>query len=394
MSQTEEIETLIAQLEHFANAPPEDIDDHTRRNLREASKNLSIAVEMHGDTVHRIGNSALQLYMARVGYDSNLWKVLAESESALSIAQIGEKICFDPTLLKRVLRYYQSLRMLEQPEDDVYVANNVTKALAGADGIAAEYFTTVLHAPFEAIPRYLKSHNYQNPTNPIDSPWQEGYQTKDHPFLWLQRHPDHFNLFMQWMRLNRSGLPSWLDTFPLAQIIGQNTNNDTVLFVDVGSGLGHQSVEVRERFPDLPGRVIIQDTPQVIGTVEPSHKIEPQVYDFFKPQPIHGARAYYLRMILHDWVDGPAIEILKNQISAMSEESVILIDEIVLPKKGASWRATQMDMTMLAAVAAMERSENQWYGLLNEAGLEIVKIWKYTEECDDCIIVAKPTNLV
>lgn len=40
---------------------------------------------------------------------------------------------------ERVMRYYQSFRMVAQPEDDAYVANNVTKALAGPDGMAAEY---------------------------------------------------------------------------------------------------------------------------------------------------------------------------------------------------------------------------------------------------------------
>jgi hypothetical protein len=103
-----------------------------------------------------------------------------------------------------------------------------------------------------------------------------------------------------------------------------------------------------------------------------------------------GARAYYLRNIIHDWADEQAIAILKNQISAMSDDSVILIDDMVLPEKGSPWRATQLDMTMLAALAAMERSENQWYELLEKAGLDVIKIWKYTEECDDCIIVAKP----
>jgi hypothetical protein len=99
----------------------------------------------------------MQLYMAKVGYNSQLWKVLAESESPLSLSQIAEKTGFDPLLLsklyldvgmlhdganvsaERVLRYYQSFRMLAQPEDDAYVANNVTKALAGPDGMAAEY---------------------------------------------------------------------------------------------------------------------------------------------------------------------------------------------------------------------------------------------------------------
>lgn len=58
----------------------------------------------------------------------------------------------------------------------------------------------------------------------------------------------------------------------------------------------------------------------------------------------------------------------------MAADSVILIDDMVLPEKGSPWRATQLDMTMLAALAAMERSENQWYALLDKAGLEVMKV--------------------
>jgi hypothetical protein len=148
--------------------------------------------------------------------------------------------------------------------------------------------TTVLQKPFEAIPRYLKSHNYQNPANPSDSPWQEGYQTKDHPFVWLQSNPKHFALFMQWVHLSRAGLPMWFDVFPFDQIVASGSNKDTVIFVDVGSALGHQSIALRERYPDLPGRIVIQDSAQVINMVKPSHDIEPQVYDFFTPQPVKG----------------------------------------------------------------------------------------------------------
>jgi hypothetical protein len=93
---------------------------------------------------------------------------------------------------------------------------------------------------------------------------------------------------MQWVHLSRSGLPSWLDVFPFEELVAQKSEADTVILVDVGSALGHQSIELRERFPELKGRVIIQDTQQVIGMVKPSHDIEAQVYDFFTPQPVKG----------------------------------------------------------------------------------------------------------
>ena len=72
----------------------------------------------------------------------------------------------------------------------------------------------------------------------------------------------------------------------------------------------------------------------------------------------------------------------------MSRDSAILIDEMVLPERGAPWRATQLDMSMLTCLAAMERTEAEWRGLLAGTGLQVKKIWKYSEECEDSTIVA------
>ena len=89
-----------------------------------------------------------------------------------------------------------------------------------------------------------------------------------------------------------------------------------------------------------------------------------------------GARCYNFRMIFHDWPNDKSIEILKATASAMKPGySKITINDIVLPDQGASRFATVSDINMLALLAAVERSETQWQRLLDEAGLEIVKIW-------------------
>lgn len=105
-----------------------------------------------------------------------------------------------------------------------------------------------------------------------------------------------------------------------------------------------------------------------------------------------GARAYYFRNILHDWPDDKCKLILENTISAMSEDSVILIDEIVVPDIGAGRRATQLDMTMLAALAGQERSRSEWKELLDQAGLDIVDITPYIDEIGESVIAAVPKN--
>ena len=74
----------------------------------------------------------------------------------------------------------------------------------------------------------------------------------------------------------------------------------------------------------------------------------------------------------------------------MSTESKILIDEMIVPDYGAYWRTTQLDLTVMSSLAALERRKTQWYDLLQAAGLRIVDIYTYMEELQDSIIVATP----
>jgi hypothetical protein len=54
--------SLLQQLEAWAKNPPRDIlaDEAVRPKLRDAARNLSIAMENPGDTVHRIGFLVIQ----------------------------------------------------------------------------------------------------------------------------------------------------------------------------------------------------------------------------------------------------------------------------------------------------------------------------------------------
>lgn len=93
---------------------------------------------------------------------------------------------------------------------------------------------------------------------------------------------------------------------------------------------------------------------------------------------------------MHDWPDEQCIQILQNIIPAMGTESMILIDEMIVPSYGAHWRVTQLDMIVMSNLAALERRKTQWHHLLHAAGLRIVDIHTYTEELQDSIIVAVP----
>ena len=92
--------------------------------------------------------------------------------------------------------------------------------------------------------------------------------------------------------------------------------------------------------------------------------------------PTVDARCYYLRMVFHDWPDERCLEILKHLTASMKAGySKVIINDIVLPDQGATRFAAQSDINMMTLLAAMERSETQWRRLLEQAGLEVIKVW-------------------
>ena len=60
----------------------------------------------------------------------------------------------------------------------------------------------------------------------------------------------------------------------------------------------------------------------------------------------------------------------------MTDQSVLLLSEYVMPERGAPLPAIQMDLCMMAMYAAMERTESQWETLLRSAGFSIIRIWR------------------
>lgn len=101
-----------------------------------------------------------------------------------------------------------------------------------------------------------------------------------------------------------------------------------------------------------------------------------------------GARIYFEHFVLHDWDEEKSVQILKNIASAMTPGySKIYLNEWILPKTGCSLYEATIDIAMLFALAAMERTESQWSELLQRAGLKLEKFW-LPEEYGEGIVEA------
>ena len=151
---------------------------------------------------------------------------------------------------------------------------------------------------FHGIPEYLKETKYQNPGNIFDGPFQYAHKTKNPFFVWLAERPENAAQFNNYMSGYRQGKRSWMDEdfYPVPErLAGSSTpEEDAVLLVDVGGGLGHDLAEFKAKHPDtnsnVRGRLVLQDKPDVISQIAPETAIglELTAHDFFTEQPVRG----------------------------------------------------------------------------------------------------------
>ncbi|KAK6065517.1 O-methyltransferase [Seiridium cupressi] len=392
----EELADKIEAILQNPEAATEVKDEKLRRRIAEGGRKLGIFFEEPGDTLRRFGYMHFQLPLAQIGVESGIFSTLAaEPQRMFTNTDLAQKTGVDPKLLKRLVRYYQSLNVISQVEEDGYMSNNVTRTLGnGAYGTTVRFFQKVIAPGSMELPGFLQRHGYRDPSGLTPSVWNISHDTDLPPFAWTGQTPWALDLFLPYMNIQREGRPAFFDVLDFEKQFAQNATNSTPLFVDVGGSMGAQCVEFRKRYPDLVGRVVLQDLPAAIEKVKAnplpgSQNVEAEAYDFFTPEPIKGARAYYLRNVLHDWPDSQCVEILINIKAGMTEESVILIDETVLSEKDAPWRATQHDIEMMTVFGAQERTRAEWACLVHKAGLNIREVLRYSEEYEDSLIVVQ-----
>jgi SAM-dependent methyltransferase len=186
------------------------------------------------------------------------------------------------------------------------------------------------------MPAYLKSNGLQNPENPQDGPFQYGHNHTGHAFAWLVDHPEVFQAFHNYVYTLRKHRPSWTDMYPVQRrLVEGRKEGDASALVDIGGGTGQLLQEFRRDFPQYSGKLILQELPEVIAAAQDlgvgeDQQIDLQVHDFFKPQPVRGARAYFMRSVLHDWADEQCRTILGHLKDAMEPGySRILINDCV-----------------------------------------------------------------
>lgn len=220
------------------------------------------------------------------------------------------------------------------------------------------------------------------PDDPIRNPYTHRHGQDGLP-VWaiMAQFPERLKAF-------QLGFMSQEDSVPIIGFYDFSTLHDAagdgerVTLVDVGGGQGQSIAQILTAFPSLPAnRMVLQDLPEPIQQVQTAKSLPAgvvaMVHDFWTPQPVQGAKAYFFRRIMHDYSDENCVKILAHIRDAMLPDSRVLIADMVMPKRvhEADLPAAAMDNCVMV-MGGKERTEQGFARILDDAGLSLHQVWR------------------
>ncbi|MBV9581683.1 MAG: methyltransferase [Chloroflexi bacterium] len=187
---------------------------------------------------------------------------------------------------------------------------------------------------------------------------------------YLAQHPETAAVFQAAMTANTfRQIPAILEAYDFSQMH---------TLVDIGGGQGALLAAVLRAHPAVHG--VLFDRPEGLdgarvaltesGVVD---RCEVVTGDMFGALPSRGD-GYLLKLILHDWDDQRALQILSNIRRCMPGSSrVLLIEDVILPGNDPQ-HGKLLDLAMLAYNGGRERNAAEWQDLLEAAGFRLIRL--------------------
>ncbi|TGO21464.1 hypothetical protein BPAE_0218g00170 [Botrytis paeoniae] len=128
--------------------------------------------------------------------------------------------------------------------------------------------------------------------------------------------------------------------------------------VDIGGGRGQALTAIRKEAPEgIGAKMILQDRSDVL----------------------ENAHVYFIRRILHDFYEPVCVQLRKNIASAMGTTSRVVIADMIRPEKtdiGGEMMIYCIGFCMML-LNGKEKREREFRDIVDSAGLEVIKIWRY-----------------
>lgn len=143
-----------------------------------------------------------------------------------------------------------------------------------------------------AMPDFFAENKYQDVESITNTPFQKAQNTSLDCFEWLKGKPELYKYMQKVMTLLQGS--EWTAGFTLLNLeiekvpSGPPQASEKPFLVDVGGGHGHQCIELGKKYPNLLGRLVLQDLPVIVDSLAPIEGVQIQPHNFFEKQPISG----------------------------------------------------------------------------------------------------------
>ncbi|KAI3316711.1 S-adenosyl-L-methionine-dependent methyltransferase [Xylariaceae sp. AK1471] len=343
-----------------------------RSSLKESLEDLTLLVDGPKRSLRSFVCQANDLAAFQVAFDFELFS-LVPTEGDISIEELATKAGLDVDRTARCVRMMATQRVFRESRPNFIAHTAASIAICKDEELrcAGQYMLDELFKAASATSQCLK-------TSPQDSvaahsPFHTRHRVT--MFQYYQVNPPHAARFAKAMagaaKLDRQ-ISELRDFYSWKALSG------TV--VDVGGGSGHISMELAKGFPHL--NFVVQDgsldmLAQGKALLSPSiqNRVTFMQHDFFTPQPMRNVAAFFIRQCTHNWCDRDVVTIFKGFVPGLEGSGAgtpILINDTVMPEPGSlpahEERALrQMDMLMMVALGAKQRSRAEFKALLKKA---------------------------
>ncbi|KAK5654304.1 hypothetical protein OQA88_7482 [Cercophora sp. LCS_1] len=294
---------------------------------------------------------------------------------SISVPDLSAATGVQASLLERMSRILVHTGFLSSPQKS-HLSHTPFSLSYLLDQPSPGHFFLALYDHFHSPMHAFHTHPPTEPSNPLFNPYTTYFNKPGTPVWEIMAS----NLtVMSNLQKGMTGIDVAIppvDHFDFSLL----AKGEGLQLVDVGGGNGSVLNKILEAHKELdPGRCVVQERKEVVelakGIVKAGVRVEEG--DFTGVQGIKGARAYFMRMILHDYADEVCVGILKNLAEAMNEESMVLVCEMVLGQQvgEADFAGAVMDLAVMT-MDGKERTVEGFRGLFEAAGLELVSVWR------------------
>ncbi len=282
----------------------------------------------------------------------------------LTVDQLAERVRADPDALERLLRALVTRGVFRRRRDGSYESTPLADTLR-SDAPAS----MTGGARFYGSPQHREHWSLLVDSVRTGQPSVPRLRGKEF-FEYLADDPDLAGLFDDAM--------TSVSELAMAPIIAGYDFSKYSTIVDVGGGRGRLLAAVLEATPSAHG--VLYDLPQVVAGAPKllehygvQERVRIESGSFFEAAPA-GGDLYTLKLIIHDWPDEQANQILRSVRRAIGPNATVLLVEQVIPRHDREFLGKWADLEMLLCLAGRERTADQYRDLLAGAGFEMTRV--------------------